>query len=215
MIYAVIGLGKFGSNVAKGLLKQNVSVVIVDRDEKKLNDFKSLAHELYILDSTDSDALKESGISDIDTAIVSIGENVESSILSVMALKEVGVKEIIAKAISPVHGTILSKIGVTRIIYPERDSARRLVKNIVENPTCEIIEITNTLRLSRFEVSPKLLGLSVEEVLNKVKNKINIIALKNDEIWDYHIEPSKLIQKGKILIIGHQEEVEEFMRVYD
>lgn len=215
MIYAVIGLGKFGSNVAKGLLKQNVSVVIVDRDEKKLNDFKSLAHELYILDSTDSDALKESGISDIDTAIVSIGENVESSILSVMALKEVGVKEIIAKAISPVHGTILSKIGVTRIIYPERDSARRLVKNIVENPACEIIEITNTLRLSRFEVSPKLLGLSVEEVLNKAKNKINIIALKNDDIWDYHIEPSKLIQKGKILIIGLQEEVEEFMRVYD
>lgn len=215
MTYAVIGLGKFGSNVAKGLLKQNVNVIIIDKNEKMLNEFKNIAHELYILDSTDVDALRESGISNVDTAIVSIGENVESNILTVMALKEAGVKEIIAKSITLVHGKILSKIGVSRIIYPERDSARRLVKSIVKNPACDIIEATNTLRIARFNINSKLLGLSVKEVLTKMKNSINIIALKANDSWNYHIKESDIISEDKMLIIGLSSDVEEFIRIYD
>lgn len=215
MIYAVIGLGKFGSNVAKDLLMQKEKVVIADKNEKKLHDFKSLAYELYILDSTDVDALKESGISTVDTAIVSIGENVESSILTVMALKEVGVKEIIAKAVSLVHGKILSKIGVSRVVYPERDSARRLVKNIVQNPACEIIEITNTLRLARLNISAKLTGLSVEEALKPCDFCVNIVGIKDLEVWDFLLEKDKIIKGDKILIIGQIKAVEEFIKMYE
>lgn len=215
MIYAVIGLGKFGSNVAKDLLMQKEKVVIADKNEKKLHDFKSLAYELYILDSTDVDALKESGISTVDTAIASIGENVESSILTVMALKEVGVKEIIAKAVSLVHGKILSKIGVSRVVYPERDSARRLVKNIVQNPACEIIEITNTLRLARLNISAKLTGLSVEEALKPCDFCVNIVGIKDLEVWDFLLEKDKIIKGDKILIIGQIKAVEEFIKMYE
>lgn len=214
MIYAVIGLGKFGLNVAKDLLAQNAHTIIVDKNEKVLNDFKSLAQEVYILDSTDAQALRESGISNVDIAVVSIGENVEASILTVMALKEDGVKEIIAKAITPVHGAILAKIGVSRVIYPERDSAKRLVKSLIQHPTCQVQDITNTIKTARVSINTKLSGLNVGDILHKMKNTINIVAIKENEMWNYHVQKDDVINGETILLIGTQEGIEEFIRIY-
>lgn len=214
MTYAVIGVGTFGSSVAKGLLKQNLEVIIIDRNEKKVSQFRNEAQQLYIFDATDVEALKEAGIANVDTAIVSIGENVEASILTVMALKEIGVKEIIAKAITTVHGKILSHIGVSRIIYPESDSARRLVRNIVENPRCEMFEITTTLKMAKLIVSDKLIEHKVADILAKVKNTVNIVALKHDGEWNYHVEKDHIIKKGKVLIAGKKEGIDEFIRLF-
>ena len=120
MTYVVIGLGKFGFHVAQGLALQGETVIAIDNDEEKIRDINEYVHDAIVLDSTDARALREAGIADAEVAIVSIGEHLESSILTIMALKEVGIETIIAKAITQVHGEILTKLGAAKVIYPEK-----------------------------------------------------------------------------------------------
>ena len=125
MTYVVIGLGKFGFHVAKGLAQQGESVIAIDNDEEKIRDINEFVQDAIVLDSTDIRALREAGIGDAEIAIVSIGEHIEASILTVMALKELGIETVIAKAITQVHGQILSKLGAAKVIYPEMESAKK------------------------------------------------------------------------------------------
>ncbi|MEJ2437703.1 MAG: TrkA family potassium uptake protein, partial [Sulfurovaceae bacterium] len=137
--FAVIGLGKFGFHIAKGLAMQGVPVIAIDNNEDQIKEISEYIQDTIVCDSTDINALREAGIGHMDVAVVSIGENIEASILTVMGLKELGVPVIVAKAITRVHGQILSKIGATKVIYPEREIAKRIVKNMVENLHYETI----------------------------------------------------------------------------
>ena len=129
---AVIGLGKFGFYIAKSLSKLNITVIAVDSDEKKVQEISQYIDNAFVLNSTSKIALEEVGIYNLDTIIVSIGENIESSILTVMALKDLNNKNIIAKAINPTHGEILSKIGAFKVIYPEEIAGKILLKQLIE-----------------------------------------------------------------------------------
>ncbi|WP_082942678.1 MULTISPECIES: potassium channel family protein [unclassified Helicobacter] len=183
--YGVIGLGKFGFHVAKGLIEQGQSVIIADQEEEKVKEFASLISMAYILDSTDKDALEESGFARIDYAIVSIGEDIESSILTVMALKELEIKQIIAKAITPVHGKILAKLGANKIIYPERESAANLIKGFLSHPDFEITDISNTISIARIKISQKSSGQLISDIAKRAK----AIGIKRvDSGWN--LEPN-------------------------
>ncbi len=129
---AVIGLGKFGFYVAKSLSRLDVKVIAVDNDEKKVQEISEFIDDAYIVDSMSKQALQEVGIYNLDTVIVSIGENIEASILTVMALKDLNNKNIIAKAITSTHGEILSKIGAFKVIYPEKIAGRMLVQKLIK-----------------------------------------------------------------------------------
>ena len=126
-VVAVIGLGKFGFYIAKSLSRLNVKVIAVDNDEKKVQEISEFVDDAYVIDSTSKIALEEVGIYNLSTVVVSIGENIEASILTVMALKDLNNKNIIAKAITSTHGEILSKIGAFKVVYPEKIAGRMLV----------------------------------------------------------------------------------------
>ena len=129
---AVIGLGKFGFYIAKSLSRLDVKVIAVDNDEKKVQEISEYVDNSYILDSTSKIALEEIGIYNLNTVIVSIGENIEASILTVMALKDLNNQNIIAKAINSTHGEILTKIGAFKVIYPEEIAGKILLKQLIE-----------------------------------------------------------------------------------
>jgi trk system potassium uptake protein TrkA len=152
MTYVVIGLGKFGYHVAKGLAQQGEAVIAIDNDEEKIRDISEFVQDAIALDSSDPKALYEAGIADAEIAIVSIGEHLEASILTVMALKELGIKTVVAKAITQVHGQILSKLGAAKVIYPEMESAKKLVKKIVKNMHYETIDLSITMKLAKMVV---------------------------------------------------------------
>ncbi|ALV25298.1 potassium transporter KtrAB, KtrA subunit [Campylobacter iguaniorum] len=210
--YAVIGLGKFGSQVALDLLQNEEQVIAIDKNEDKLKEFKNICENLFIIDTTDMLSLKEAGINEVDTAIVSIGENIEASILTVMALKEIGVKEIMAKAHSQIHGKILSKIGTDRVIYPERDAANRLVKGITTNPKVELIDITNTMKIIKYKIPSKYANITIEEFSNQTIPNINIIALKRDDEWKNSVNNSLVLCKGDvILLLGNVAQTQKFL----
>ncbi len=111
--------------------KGECEILAIDKNEENVKAITEFATHAVQCDATDIRTLKELGIQNMDIAIVSIGEDVEASVLIVMALKELGVKEIIAKAITPLHTRILEKIGATQVVYPERDIAIRVATHII------------------------------------------------------------------------------------
>lgn len=211
--YAVIGIGKFGSQTAKGLIENGEQVIAIDKNEEAIRDFKETCENIYILDTTDIPSLKEVGVAEVDTAIVSIGEDTESSILTVMALKEIGVKEVIAKAHSIIHGKILSKIGADRVIYPERDAAKRLVKSFALNPKLEVIDITNTMKVVRFKISSEYVNLTVGELISKSKANLKAVAFKRENHWEKEISDLLILQTDDVLLLfGDCDEIDIFIK---
>jgi len=207
--YAVLGLGKFGFHVAKGLAQQGVSVVACDLDEEQVRDINEYVQDAIVLDSTDMRALREAGIGNVDVAVVSIGENIEASILTVMALKELGIETVIAKAITTVHGQILSKLGAAKVIYPEMESAKKIVKKMVQNMHYETIDLSITMKIAKLTVPSFWIGISILSPIFEGEYEVKPIAYKHQGIWYTSFEKDDILEKGDILVVlgnsGHIE----------
>jgi trk system potassium uptake protein TrkA len=207
--FAVIGLGKFGFHVAKGLAQQGLSVIAVDVDEEQVREINEFVQDAVILDSTDIRALREAGIANVDVAVVSIGENIEASILTVMALKELGVETVVAKAITTVHGQILSKLGAAKVIYPEMESAKKIVKKMVKNMHYETIDLSITMKIAKLTVPSFWIGTSILSPMFETEYEVKPIAYKHQGIWYTSFEKDDILEKGDILVVlgnsGHIE----------
>ncbi|MFA5454607.1 MAG: TrkA family potassium uptake protein [Sulfurimonas sp.] len=209
MTYVVIGLGKFGYHVAKGLAQQGEAVIAIDNDEEKVRDIGEFVQDAIVLDSSDPKALHEAGIAGAEMAIVSIGENLEASILTVMALKELGIETIFAKAITQVHGQILSKLGAAKVIYPEMESAKKLVKKIVKNMHYETIDLSITMKLAKMTVPNFWIGTSILSPIFKDEFEVKPIAYKHQGEWHTSFENDDILEAGDILVVlGNSNNIE-------
>ena len=213
MTYVVIGLGKFGFHVAKGLAQQGEIVIGIDSDEDKVRDVSEYIQDAISLDSTDIRALKEAGIADAEVAIVSIGVHIESSILTVMALKELGIETIVAKAITPIHGQILSKLGASKVIYPEMESAKKLVKKIVKNMHYETIDLSITMKIAKMTLPSFWVGTSILSPVFENEYEVKPIAYKHQGEWHTVFENDDILEKGDILVVlGNSNKIEELSK---
>lgn len=211
MSYGVIGLGKFGSVVADELIAGGHTVIVADKNEETLKSIQNSPSYAYILDSTNINALKEAGFHDVEVVIVSIGENVEKSILTLMALKDIGVNNIIAKATSNIHGQILSKLGATKVIYPEKESAKRLVKEFLTKATeFEVFDISaNTIRIIRLNIDERLAGNSLKHT---AKNMRVIAYKKVNSDWELlpDLETTAVYSGDVVILLGTAKNLKEF-----
>ena len=211
--YAVIGIGKFGFHVAKGIAQQGASVIAVDNNEDQIHEINEYVQDIVILDSTDIKALKEAGIGNVDVAIVSIGENIESSILTVMALKDLGVETVVAKAITTVHGQILSKLGASKVIYPEMESAKKLVKMAVENIHYETIDLSITMKIAKLKVPDFWVGKSILSPTFEVDYELKPIAYKHQGKWHKTFEKNDILESDDIVVVlGNSANIEALSR---
>jgi trk system potassium uptake protein len=207
--YAVIGLGKFGFHVAKGLAQQGLSVIAVDRNEEMLREINEYVIDAIALDSSDMFALKEAGIAEVDVAVVSIGTHIEASILTVMALKELGVETVVAKAITIIHGQILSKLGASKVIYPEKETAKRIVKKLAANINYETIDLSITMKIAKLTVPTFLVGESVHSGRFESEFHVKPIAYKHQGSWNTSFEKDDLLERGDIfVVVGNNEHIE-------
>jgi trk system potassium uptake protein TrkA len=209
---AVIGLGKFGFYIAKSLSKLNITVIAVDSDEEKVQAISQYIDNAFVLNSTSKIALEEVGIYNLDTVIVSIGENIEASILTVMALKDLNNKNIIAKAINPTHGEILSKIGAFKVIYPEETAGKILVKQLIENIKVEEIELCNNLKILKIIADETMVDESLYylESLNKA---VKIIALNNETFCSGNYDSKYKIKRNDVIVLlGENKEIEKMYK---
>ena len=210
---AVIGLGRFGYNVAETLIKKGCEVLAIDRDAAKIELVSDFATYAVECDAADEKALKAISAQNVDAAVVSIGENIEASILIVMALKELGVKDIIAKAVTPMHGKILNNLGVSRVIYPERDAAVRLAHSLIAPNVLEYLELIPGFSISELPVPPALAGQTLRESQFRTRYGVSLIGLrkkvvktvkgvtKPEEVFDLNPSADDRLESGQIMVV--------------
>jgi trk system potassium uptake protein len=209
--YAVIGLGRFGTSVAQKLFDAGQEVMGIDINEEKVEDAELIVTHAVMTDSTDEDALKSIGIRNFDCVIVAIGNDMQSSILTAMLLKELGVKKVIAKALSKHHGKVLEKIGVDWIIYPERDMGERVANQLLSPNVLNYIELPREYNIEEIKLPESMVKKSLREI--DLRSKYNVSALAIVSNGDIIVSPSpdQVINKGDIVVaIGNRNDLAEF-----
>jgi trk system potassium uptake protein TrkA len=206
--FAVIGLGRFGSAMATTLAGLGHDVIGVDGDDNKVRELADTITQAIQLDATDEKALRAAGIQDVDVAVVSIGENIESSLLVVMQLKEVGIGTIVAKAVTPLHGKILEKLGVSRVIFPEREMAIRVAHSLVMPNVIDYIELSRDFSIVEIPAPPTFVGHTLKQLELRPRYGLTLVAIKRRatptavEVTT-NIAPSadETIQQGDVLAL--------------
>ncbi len=176
--FAVIGLGTFGYNVAIELAKNNIQVLAIDKDPEIVNKISQVVTQALVADATDEKAMEDAGIGDCDSVVVSIGENIETSILAILIVKELGVKNIIVKCISAWHSKVAAKLGADTVVYPEFEMAKRLVAGIVMPNILEQIELSKDYNLVEIMAPKETWGKTIKESRVRSNYGINIIAIR-------------------------------------
>lgn len=219
--FAVIGLGRFGSAMATTLAGLGHDVIGIDVDEDKvraLADVVSLAIEL---DVTDEKALRAAGIKDVDVAVVSIGENMESSLLVVTLLRELDIKNIVAKAVTPLHGRILEKLGVTRVVFPEREMAVRIAHSLVVPNVLDYIELSKDFSIVEVPAPQEFVGKTLRDIGLRSRFGLTTIAIKHatragdPDSSNIAPGPDDVVQTGDILaLLGSNERLGQLDRMF-
>ncbi len=176
--FAIIGLGRFGSAMATTLVELGQEVIGIDTNGERVQALADTLTQTIELDAVDVRALRAAGVDDVDVAVVSIGENIEASLLVVMQLKELGIDEVVAKAVSPLHGRVLQKLGVSRIIYPERDMAIRVAHSIVVPNVIDYIELSRDVSIVELPAPAAFAGKTLRELALRPKYGVTLIAVK-------------------------------------
>jgi trk system potassium uptake protein TrkA len=209
--YAVIGLGRFGTSVAQKLFVAGQEVMGIDINEEKVEDAELIVTHAVMADSTDEDALKSIGIRNFDCVIVAIGNDMQSSILTAMLLKELGVKKVIAKALSKHHGKVLEKIGVDWIIYPERDMGERVAHQLLSPNVLNYIELPREYNIEEIKLPESMVKKSLREIDLRSKYSISALAIVSNGDIIVSPSPEQVINKGDIVVaIGNRNDLAEF-----
>ncbi|QOS97274.1 TrkA family potassium uptake protein [Brevibacterium sp. JNUCC-42] len=209
--FAVIGMGRFGSSVAHALYEMGYEVMGIDEDEERINgNIQNVTHSVAA-DSTDEMALREIGIRNFDVVVVSIGADIQASILTVLILKEMGVKKIVAKAQNERHGQVLYKVGADRVVFPERDMGIRVAHNLISANVLDFIELAEDYSVAEVVVSHSMVGQSLRDIDVRAKYGVNVIAIKSNQSFNISPGPDIVLQHDDVLVvIGHNMDLKEF-----
>ena len=212
--FGVIGLGRFGSAMAITLTELGHDVIGVDADESRVQQLADIITHALQIDATDDKALRAAGIQDV--AVVSIGENIESSLLVVMQVRELGVATIVAKAVTPLHGRILEKLGVSRVIFPEREMAVRIAHSLVMPSVIDYIELSRDFSIVEVPAPEAFVGQTLKQLELRPRLGLTLIAIKrqSDESGTVitNIAPAadETIRRGDVLaLLGSNERLNQ------
>jgi trk system potassium uptake protein TrkA len=196
--FAVIGLGRFGKKLAIALAMSGAEVIAMDKNRDEIELIRDQVSHAVRLDSTDEEALKAQGIDKVDVAIVGIGQGTgqgfESSVLTVVNLKQLGIKQIYARAEDIIAGEVFSKIGATEVIYPEIESAQRWAYKLIAPQIGEKIDFAPGYSLARVKAPASFDGKTVMDLQLRQKYNVNLVAIKRDEQ-----SKAKKSEKGSII----------------
>jgi trk system potassium uptake protein TrkA len=212
---AVIGMGRFGMSLARELYRVGHDVLAVDRDESLTQVMMGQVTYSVTGDSTSMEFLEEVGIRNFDTAAVAIGTDIQSSVLTTVLLKQTfEVPQVMARAISDIHGKTLSAVGADRVVYPEQETGVRSAHSLFQRDVLEYMELTGGFGFSKVNVPSEMNGLSLERAgLSTARDKYGaaVVAIRRGR--EPILSPSKdeVLQEGDLLILaGTEDTLERF-----
>lgn len=207
MKFAVIGLGSFGSYVAKTLYEKGNEVLAVDSNKEKTEEVKNFVSHAVTMDAADKENLQALGIQEMDVAVVSLGPEMESSILTVLYLHEIGVKRIVVKALTEDHAKVLDAVGATEVIYPEKDMAIKTGLRLSNPNILEYLPLISGFGIQEIAPPERFIGKSLKELDLRNKYGIQVIAIKEliPEKTTFIPKANFVIKDSDILIIMGEE----------
>ncbi|XJZ28339.1 potassium channel family protein [Bacillota bacterium Lsc_1132] len=211
--FAVIGLGRFGGSICRTLAEQGKEVLAIDLNEERVNEFSTIASHAVSGDSTDEAMLRSIGIRNFDHVIVAIGEDIQSSILTTLILKELGVRNVTAKAQNDYHEKVLRKIGADHVVHPERDMGIRIANNMSSNSVLDYLALSDQHSIVEFVANEKIGGRTILDLDIRKKYGVNIVAIKRDSNIIVSPQAKEMIQPNDVLIaIGNDDDLDKFER---
>lgn len=209
-IYGIVGLGRFGFNLAKNLAEMGKEILVIDNDQKKIKEITEYTDNAFLVEELTKETLIETGIQNCDTVIVGIGETIDTGILATLNIIQLGVKKVIAKAITPEQGTVLEKIGA-EVVYPEKEMAIRLAKRLVSPKTMEYISLSEEIDITEILLSEKVNNITVAGLNIRKDFGLNIIAVKHNDSIITEISPDTVLYTNdNIVVIGKRVNIEKF-----
>ena len=206
--FAIIGLGRFGSNMAKALHKMGYEVLAIDKNPQKVQDFSDEVTHVIQADSTDEAALRAIGILNFDVVVVAIGEDVQSNIMTTLQLKEIGASYIVATARNSLHGKLLEKIGAERVVAPERDMARRVAYNLASTSVMDYIELSPKFSIVEITAPKAFQNQTLAESNIRAKYGINVVAIKRgDDLIISPLPNEVIINNDIVVVVGSNESI--------
>lgn len=174
----VIGGGRFGSYLAMSLVQHDVDVLFLDKDIGVVQRMRDVVARAIQGDASDIQALSEAGFADCDVVVVAMASNLEASILATMALKDLKVPRIIAKAASENAGKVLDRVGADQIVYPERDRAMRLARTLVAKSILDYIQVSAGTGIMKIEAPAKYVGKRLMDTRIRNLHGITILEIR-------------------------------------
>ena len=176
--FVVIGLGRFGTSVAKTLNVLGHDVLAMDKDEHAVQVIMQDVTQAVQADARDEETLRALGVRNFDVAVVAIGDDLEANILITLMLKEMGIPYVVTKAQSALHGKVLEKIGADKIIFPEQDMGIRLANNLIRTNVMDFIELSLDFSIFEIIASTKFINKTLGELDLRAIYQINVVAIK-------------------------------------
>lgn len=199
--YAVFGLGKYGTAVAKELVNNGMEVIAVDKNQNIVNDAATFLPVCKCADVTDPEVIERLGISEIDTVIICMATNLESSVMAITLCKEVGIKTVIAKCANEMHRKIFLRVGADKVVFPENESGIRLAKNMVSSGFMDMLSLSKDVSIVEIDVKDDWLGKNLIELNFRKKYGFNIIAIRRGEHVEASFDPSAPLTKEMTLVV--------------
>lgn len=207
--YVVIGLGRFGTSVAETLYNLGNDVLVIDVDEERIQNIANSVTHAVQADATDEVALREVGVSNFDVAIVSIGSDIQASIMATILVKELGAKQVLAKATNAMHAKVLKKIGANKVVFPEKDMGVRVAHGLVFSNILEYIELSPDYSIAEFLCPETWYGKNLEELNIRSNYGINVVAIRRQDEVDVSPTATENIKQGDVIVaIGNIDDLQ-------
>ncbi|HEY8370168.1 MAG TPA: TrkA family potassium uptake protein [Thermodesulfobacteriota bacterium] len=213
--FGVLGLGRFGSNVARALYERGEEVLAVDRDPERVHEIRPFSSQALLADIRDREALVQAGIAEADAVVVSVGQEMEASILATLYLRELGARRIVAKAITLDHAKVLRRLGASEVVFPERDMAYRLAERLATPNVFERFAVCEGVSAVELAAPAPIVGLTLGEAALRARYGVTAVAIrKPDNQVIAAPDGSERVERGDVLVvIGPDDRVRAFERL--
>ncbi|MCS4464517.1 TrkA family potassium uptake protein [Clostridium botulinum] len=203
-----MGLGRFGTSVAKTLYTLGNDVLAIDSSDDIVQSISDSVTHSVQMNATDENSLRALGIRNFDVAVITIGSDIQASTMATLLVKEMGVKYIIAKANTEIHAKVLYKIGADRVVFPERDMGVRVAHNLVSTNILDYIELSPNYSIAEIVIPKIWHGKTLNELNIRANYGINVVALKRGEEINVSPVAEDTIESGDIIVaIGSEEDL--------
>lgn len=199
--YAVFGLGRYGTAVARELIDNGMEVIAVDASQKIVNDAAAYLPICKCADVTDTEVVERLGIENVDTVIICMASSLESSVMAITLCKEAGVKTVIAKCSNEMHQKILLRVGADQVVFPENESGVRLAKNLLSSGFVDMISLSKDMSMVEIDIKEDWLGKNLIELNLRKKYGINVVAIKKEGRVSVNINPEQILDSETTLIV--------------